>query len=340
MKKKQLLSILLTAVMALSLTACGNSGNTPQESAASNSTTTPSTESAQPAGTEAADTSSQADPFGKYADPLEIHFVRATDDTIETNVLANLPGQTLEDNFWLDTYEEELGIKVVYDWIVKGDDEFNQKMNVSMASEDLPDVMCVTSTQMMQLIDAGLVQEMGPVFEQYATDFTKEVMYQEGDSPFLAGQKDGVQYGLPVTGGSVDSVDLMWIRTDWLEKLNLEVPTTMDEVMNMIDQFVNADFDGNGQKDTVGIGIAGTSLLGGGFGGLRGFFNAYGAYPGIWVEKDGQLAYGAIQPECKTALAALHDMYEKGYIDAEFGVKDSTKAGESAAAGKCGFSFG
>ena len=67
-------------------------------------------------------------------------------------------------------------------------------------------------------------------------------------------------------------------------------PTTMDEVMNMIDQFVNADFDGNGQKDTVGIGIAGTSLLGGGFGGLRGFFNAYGAYPGIWVEKDGQLA--------------------------------------------------
>ena len=57
-----------------------------------------------------------------------------------------------------------------------------------------------------------------------------------------------MQYGLPVTGGSVDSVDLMWIRTDWLEKLNLDVPTTMDEVMNMIDQFVNADFDGNARK--------------------------------------------------------------------------------------------
>ena len=289
MKKKQLLSIFLTAAMTLSLTACGNSDNSAESAAANANTNTASTESSAPAGTEAADTAAQADPFGKYADPLEIHFVRATDDTIETNVLANLPGQSLEENFWLDTYEEELGIKVVYDWIVKGDDEFNQKMNVSMASEDLPDVMCVTSTQMMQLIDAGLVQEMGPVFEQYATDFTKEVMYQEGDSPFLAGNKDGVQYGLPVTGGSVDSVDLMWIRTDWLEKLNLEVPSTMDEVMNVIDQFVNADFDGNGQKDTIGIGVAGTSLLGGGFGGLRGFFNAYGAYPGIWVEKDGQL---------------------------------------------------
>lgn len=119
MKKKQLLSILLTAVMALSLTACGNSGNTPQESAASNSTTTPSTESAQPAGTEAADTSSQADPFGKYADPLEIHFVRATDDTIETNVLANLPGQTLEDNFWLDTTRKSWESKLYMTGLLK-----------------------------------------------------------------------------------------------------------------------------------------------------------------------------------------------------------------------------
>ena len=210
MKKKKLLSILLSAALAFSLTACGNSNNEAQTSnSASSSTSTPTTASkdASSSDADASTDTAEADPFGKYADPLEIHFVRATDDTIETNVLANLPGQTLEDNFWLDTYEDELGIKIVYDWIVKGDDEFNQKMNVSMASEELPDVMCVTATQMMQLIDAGLVQEMGPVFEQYATDFTKEVMNQEGDSPFLAGQKDGVQYGLPVTGGSVDSVD-------------------------------------------------------------------------------------------------------------------------------------
>lgn len=339
MKKKKLMSLLLTAAMTLSLAGCGGTAETaaPKETA--------STQENVSAG-EGAETSQEtadgqdADPFGKYEEPLEIHFVRATDDTIETNVLANLPGQTLEDNFWLDTYEEELGIKVVYDWIVKGDDEFNQKMNVSMASEELPDVMCVTSTQMMQLIDAGLVQEMGPVFDEYASDFTKEVMNQEGEAPFLAGRRDGVQYGIPVTGGSVDSVDLMWIRTDWLEKLNLEVPQTMDEVMNMVDQFVKADFDGNGKDDTVGMGVAGTSLLGGGFGGLRGFFNAYGAYPGIWVEKEGQLVYGAVQPECKTALAALHDMYEKGWIDPEFGVKDSTKAGEASAAGLCGLSFG
>lgn len=280
------------------------------------------------------------DPFGKYDETLEIHFVRATDDTIETNVLANLPGETIEDNFWLDTYEEELGIKVVYDWIVKGDDEFNQKMNVSMAGGTLPDVMVVNATQMMQLIDAGLVQEMGDVYDAYAADFTKEVMDQEGESPFLAGQKDGVQYGIPVTNGSVDSVDLMWIRKDWLDQLGMEAPETMDEFMNMVDAFVKADFDGNGKQDTVGMGISGTSLWGGGYGDLKGFFNAYGAYPTIWVEKNGKLEYGGIQGECRDALKALHEMYEKGYLDVEFGVKDSTKAGELAAAGMCGVTFG
>lgn len=283
MKRRKLFSLFLAAVMVFSLPGCGSS----EDSTSEGSQTVSEAENAEAStGTETVETE-EADPFGKYEETLEIHFVRSTDDTIETNVLANLPGQTLEDNFWLDTYEEELGIKVVYDWIVKGDDEFNQKMNVSMASGELPDVMCVTATQMQQLIDAGLVQEMGSVYDAYAADFTKEVMSQEGDAPFLAGIKDGVQYGLPVTGGSVDSVDLMWIRTDWLEELGLEVPQTMDEVLEMIDQFVNADFDGNGENDTVGMGIAGTSLLGGGFGGLRGFFNAYGAYPGIWVEKDG-----------------------------------------------------
>ena len=189
MKRRKLFSLFLAAVMVFSLPGCGSS----EDSTSEGSQTVSEAENVEAStGTETVETE-EADPFGKYEETLEIHFVRSTDDTIETNVLANLPGQTLEDNFWLDTYEEELGIKVVYDWIVKGDDEFNQKMNVSMASGELPDVMCVTATQMQQLIDAGLVQEMGSVYDAYAADFTKEVMSQEGDAPFLAGIKDGVQ---------------------------------------------------------------------------------------------------------------------------------------------------
>jgi putative aldouronate transport system substrate-binding protein len=246
----------------------------------------------------------------------------------------------VEKNFWLDTYENELGIKVAYDWIVKGSDQYNQKINVSMASKELPDVMVVNATQAQQLIDAGLVQDLTQVWKTYAADFTVKTMNQEGDSPFLAGIRDGKMYGIPVTGGSVDSVNLMWLRNDWLDALNLPVPKTMDELVNVMTKFIAADFDGNGRTDTIGVSVAGKDNLLGGALSLTGIFNGYGAYPTIWVEKSGQLAYGGIQNECRTALAALQDWYKKGLIDKEFGVRDFNSAGQPTASGHTGVIFG
>ena len=80
------------------------------------------------------------------------------------------PGQTLEDNFWLDTYRDELGINVVYDWIVKGDDEYSQKINITIATGELPDIMSVTATQMVQLAEADLIADISDVYEAYAAD--------------------------------------------------------------------------------------------------------------------------------------------------------------------------
>jgi putative aldouronate transport system substrate-binding protein len=50
---------------------------------------------------------------------------------------------------------------------------------------------------------------------------------------------------------------------------------------------------------------------------------AYGAFPDIWMEKDGQLVYGGIQPEVKTALEKLAEWYRAGYIDPEFVIVDA-----------------
>ena len=168
-----------------------------------------------------------ADPFGKYEDTIDLHFARQSDDIIET-MLTKLDGQTLEDNFWLDTYRDELGINVVYDWIVKGNDEYTQKVNVTIANGDIPDAMVVSSTQIKQMQEADLLADLTDLYEEYAADFTKETMTQEGDTPFLSTNIDGKLYALPITSGSCDSVDVMWIRQNWLDKLGLKVPETTD----------------------------------------------------------------------------------------------------------------
>jgi putative aldouronate transport system substrate-binding protein len=72
-----------------------------------------------------------------------------------------------------------------------------------------------------------------------------------------------------------------------------------------------------------------------------GFFNGYHAYiSGMWTKDSaGKLVYGAIQPEVKTALQKLQELYKKGLIDKEFGSNNDVKVAEKATAGKVGILF-
>jgi putative aldouronate transport system substrate-binding protein len=54
----------------------------------------------------------------------------------------------------------------------------------------------------------------------------------------------------------------------------------------------------------------------------------------------GNLVFGGVQPQIKTALGKLSEMYKNGYIDKEFSVKDTAKVAESITAGKIGMFFG
>ena len=181
MKKKRVLSILMVQSLILaSLAGCGGKAAGDGASAASTESSEAETEKSDEtatAETDGADDQGTAqesvDPFGKYEDGLEIHFARQVDENMYDNALANLPGQSVEENMWLDTYKEEIGVQVVYDWYVKGRTEYEQKVNVTIASGELPDVMEVTASQMMQLADAGLIWDMTEVFDTYASDFTK-----------------------------------------------------------------------------------------------------------------------------------------------------------------------
>ena len=64
----------------------------------------------------------------KYAEPLVVRFARDTDDTLDANFFSQYPDKTMTDNLWTDLYRDELNVIVEYDWIVKGGDEYNQKL--------------------------------------------------------------------------------------------------------------------------------------------------------------------------------------------------------------------
>jgi putative aldouronate transport system substrate-binding protein len=140
---------------------------------------------------------------------------------------------------------------------------------------------------------------------------------------------------IPWTGEAQVGVPILWIREDWLTKLNLSGPQSMSDVLNIAKAFATQDPDGNQKDDTYGL------ALDKDFGQLTGFLNGYHAYQGIWM-KDGSggLTYSTLQPEMKKALGALQEMFKAKQIDPEFGVKDGNKVNETIGANKLGMMFG
>lgn len=273
------------------------------------------------------------DPFGKIDPPIEVTAIR----TVNSNLKFE-NGETIENNAWTKLYENEFGIKIKYLW-VSDPSQYEQKFNIAMASGKLADIMPVDGIQFNQLVEADQLADLTEALEQYGAPKMKELLMKDGGLGIESATFDGKLLGLPVNSGSFDTAPLLWVRTDWLEKLGLPEPKTMEDVFSIAEAFVTQDPDGNQKNDTYGLGAAKDFY--GLEPGLEGFFNGYHAYPKSWVEDDsGQLVYGSIQPEMKQALAKLQEMYANGHIDREFGVKDKEKFIQTVNAGKLGMFYG
>lgn len=283
-----------------------------------------------------------ADPFGKYDPPLAISFVRGIDEDFANNVLPKTPGETVQDNRWLRLYSDKLGIDVKYAWAVRGNETseiFTQKMNVTLAAGNLPDITLVNPAQLRRLVDYDMVSDMTGYFDSYASPLTKVVYNQEGTATLDSVTINGKLMAIPEPYSFVERAQYIWIRRDWLKKLDLKPPRTMEELLAAAEAFSASDPDGNGRKDTYGIAI--TKNLYGGCMGTEGFFAGYHAYPNMWVEDaSGKLVWGSTLPETKKALGKLAEMFRAGVIDREFSVKDDSKNAGTIIAGKVGIEYG
>ncbi len=327
-KMKSLIALVTICVLLIT-TACSDKKNDSNVAKPSESA---SASGAEASSTPGASAEPQIDPLGKYDPPIEVTAVRDLPASI-----AFREGESIDNNVWSREYEERLGIKIKYLWTSNSD--YPQRINVAIASGELPDIFSVNALQLKQLVDAGQIEDLTQVYEQYASPLTKQIM--AGDPNQMASAAfDGKQMALPRAGSPYDSSQVLWIRADWLKKLKLSEPQTMEDVFKIAEAFTTQDPDGNQKNDTFGLALT-KDLQQGGFANLQGFFNGFHAYTDTWVKDDsGQLVYGSVQPEMKAALAKLQEMYKGGIIDKEFAVKDGSKVMEALVSGKIGISYG
>lgn len=313
----------------LFLSACG--GASAPQNGTDGTTSTVAEQSGQ-SETSAEETKSADGPLTKYEPAIEIT------NAFPVNLGGKLPeGETWENNLWTQAYEKDLGIKVKFPFLAQGGDQYDNKINILITTNELPDIMTVNASQLKKLVEAGQIEDLTPYYEQYVSDFAKNVFTQDGGRAVRSATFGGKMMAVPRT--EPYDTNVLWVRSDWMKKLNLPEPKTMEDLMKIAEAFTKNDPDGNKKNDSFGLGM--NKDLYGGVADLTGFFNGFGAFPEIWIKTaDGKLAYGSIQPEMKAALQMLQDMYKNGLIDKEFGVKDGGKVSEDINAEKIGMVYG
>lgn len=243
-------------------------------------------------------------------EPIQVTSIKMLDANV-----TFAPGEDIENNIWTRAAQDEYGVTIKYKWTAPSS-QYNEKIALMLSTGDLPDFLQLDASGFEQALKAGLLADLTDVYEQYASPALKERMNLDGGDALAAGTKNGKLYAIvQANSWSTDSEQLLYVRKDWLDKLSLPVPKTINEVMDIARAFANQG------PDYLGFGMTTTNY--------NGFLNGNNAYRAIWMPdgNDG-LVYSSIQPEMREALLKLQQMYKEGLIDKEFYAKgyDAFKA--------------
>ena len=197
-----------------------------------------------------------------------------------------------------------------------------EQFNLLIASGMYPDIIehnwLTASGGPARYLSDGVILRLNEEIEAHAPnlkrvldehpDWRKEVITDEGDLycvPFLRGDNS-----LRVFQGPI-------MRRDWLDRLGLEVPTTMDEWLTTLVAFKEGDPNGDGTQVVAPF----TSSL---YGAPLNAFIAAHAFVGAWgiavefYQQDGVVKFGMQEPEFKEFLSTMASWYAAGVYDPDF----------------------
>lgn len=215
------------------------------------------------------------------------------------------------DGALIDLVEKDLGISLIAEPLPSNKDEQAEMILEAARTNSLPDIFMVNRDVLTTLVRENYVARVDQMYP-LMPERTKK-MY---DSTARAlSSFDGVSYGLSQSG-SVDRNEGILIRKDWLDRLTLSIPTTLEEFYDVMRAFTYNDPDGDGKDNTYGFGAyIDTRAVEEGLGcrfapffgayGVEGTFNASKKNAGLTIHKK----------EYKEALSYVNRIISDGLVD-------------------------
>lgn len=283
-------------------------------------------------------------PFGAYPETIEYTLGKMT-SVNNSNMPEN---DTYTDNAYTRYIKSVINVQNV-DVFEANDSQYDTNVSMVISMGSLPDIMVVSSQdEVEQLVGAGLIEDLTESYNNCISDRIRKMYESYGDSLKDMVTYDGKIMALPETN-ITDGPNLVWLRKDWMDKLGLSEPHTIDDVVNIVKHFISEDpgnngEDASGKPNTVGLAVD-TDVTGEcGYSSeflLDIIFACFGAYPKQWImNDDGEIVYGSVTDEAKEALSYINSLYNQGVIDNDFLLRTSTNICELIENGLCGSFFG
>ncbi len=234
--------------------------------------------------------------------------------TMWYNAAVTEAGPLPDDWVGFKIIRDELNIDLKLSVLPSNVSDQDVKIQAAGAGNNLPDIFKVSRPVLENLVKQGLVAELDDDFYKAMPNRTAKY-YSDPDTMNNA-SINGKNYGMSVPLSTKANEGLV-IRKDWLDNLGLSVPTTLEELREVMKAFTFNDPDGNGKNDTYGYGafVESNSLLKGYPGSrlypLMGAFNV----AGLWCMSSSTLGLNVFRPEFYDFMVYFKSICDEGLID-------------------------
>lgn len=233
-----------------------------------------------------------------------------------------------QDNPVLLEIEKRTNTKLNLIWVPSN--IVTEKTKLTLASGDIPDLMLVGDPfdpQVKQLMDQGEFWDIAPYIKDYGN--LSAISPEIWSLLKMKGKLYSIPRVRPFDGGG----NMPMVRKDWLDKLGMKVPETVDDLYLVAKAFTENDPDGNGIADTIGI--TGHVTLDN-MGNLNWVEEVFNGTKGNWKLGGGKLIPTVLEPETKDALLWLNKLYAEKLLVQDFAVLKYSQTRDLLMSGKAG----
>ncbi|MFD0959688.1 extracellular solute-binding protein [Paenibacillus chungangensis] len=221
--------------------------------------------------------------------------------------------------------QEKTGVEL--EWVHPAVGTEQENFNLMVSGNELTDVILwggLYKGGPEAAIKDKVILPLNDLIDQHAPNF-KKLMEQYPEIRKQISTDDGEIYILPTVtpDNSIRSPHGAMIRADWLEKVGMSTPETVDDWYAVLKAFKESDPNGNGEADELPF-VAHKRYQPGALSGLEfpGFIVGAWGITTDFYQVDGKVKYGPMEPEYKEYLETLHIWYKEGLIDPEFATTD------------------